>query len=291
MASLRDIRKRIKSVKSSQKITKAMKLVAASKLKRAQDAIVQARPYAQEIATVLSRVAAQVGASGTGEVHPLLASREPRKVLLLVITSDRGLCGAFNANVLRRADRFIRENTGRFEHVEVAAVGRKGREFFAKKGSVPVRDLGVVGSAWSYAQAVSVASALSAEFTAGSLDAVFVVYNEFKSAISQRVVVQDLLPVVQADLPESALTEYVYEPSAEQVLDRLVPRYVATGLWRALLESAASEHGARMSAMDSATKNASELIAGLTLVYNRVRQAAITRELMEIIGGAEALKG
>jgi F-type H+-transporting ATPase subunit gamma len=175
--------------------------------------------------------------------------------------------------------------------VEVAAVGRKGREFFAKKGSVPVRDLGVVGSAWSYAQAVSVASALSAEFTAGSLDAVFVVYNEFKSAISQRVVVQDLLPVVQADLPESALTEYVYEPSAEQVLDRLVPRYVATGLWRALLESAASEHGARMSAMDSATKNASELIAGLTLVYNRVRQAAITRELMEIIGGAEALKG
>jgi F-type H+-transporting ATPase subunit gamma len=308
MASLRDIRKRIRSVKNSQKITKAMKLVAASKLKRAQDAIVRARPYATALGGLLSRVSARAqldtDLTEAQPLHPLLVLRPPRRVLLVVITSDRGLCGAFNSNILRRAERFISENAQRFEHIEVATIGRKGRDYFRKRHLAPVRDYpGIVGNL-HYDQAITLAEGLVKEYTEQSLDAVFLLYNEFKSAISQQVSLRDILPVTP-EAPQQASSnadgsagqapadevDYLYEPSRAAVLDRLVPRYVAIEMWRALLESVASEHGARMTAMDSATRNARDLTEQLTLQYNRARQATITRELMDIVGGAEALSG
>jgi F-type H+-transporting ATPase subunit gamma len=291
MASLRDIRKRVRSVKTSAKITAAMKLVAASKLRRAQEAIVSARPYANELGSILKRVSTSAKASGQTP-HPVLDMRAPRKVLLVVITSDRGLCGAFNSSILRRAERFINENKERFERLEVATVGRKGRDYFKKRKYATMRDFPGVFEKLDYRRASEIAEGIIKEYVGQDLDAVFLLYNEFKSAISQKVTVQDLLPVVPEELPESgAAVDYIYEPSEAAVLEKLVPRYVATLVWRALLESSASEHGARMSAMDSATKNAKEIVGALTLQYNRTRQAAITRELMEIVGGAEALNG
>ncbi len=306
MASLRDIRKRIRSVKNSQKITKAMKLVAASKLKRAQEAITRARPYAVELGSLLSRVAARAQAEASDDcpIHPLLALRAPRRVLLVVITSDRGLCGAFNSGILRRAERFISENGPRFEHLEIATIGRKGRDYFRKRHVAPARDFpGIVGNL-QYEQATALADEFAKAYVEHKLDAVYLLYNEFKSAISQQVTVADVLPVapeqVQAAPPGKAVldgamaageVDYIYEPDRYAVLDRLVPRYVAILIWRALLESVASEHGARMTAMDSATRNARDLTEKLTLQYNRARQATITRELMDIVGGAEALSG
>ena len=294
MASLRDIRKRIKSVNNSQKITKAMKLVSASKLRRAQDAMLAARPYASTLGSLLSRVAARASAEAADDapVHPLLELRAPKRVMLVVVTSDRGLCGAFNSNILRRAERFIRENGDRFEHLEVATVGRKARDYFKKRKMTTVRDYPGVFGDLTFRRASDIAEGLVSEFTAHKLDAVFVLFNEFKSAISQTVVVQDVLPLVQEELPEAqASIDYIYEPGQAEVLDRLIPRYVAVQVWRALLESTAAEHGARMSAMDAASKNARELADALTLQYNRARQASITRELMDIVGGAEALNG
>ena len=292
MASLRDIRKRIRSTKSTQKITKAMKLVAASKLKRAQDAITQARPYAIELGTLLSRVAARANAAGDDTaVNPLLEVRQPQRVLLVVITSDRGSCGAFNSNILRRAERFLVENRERFSTIELATIGRKGRDYFRKRKMSVVRDYPGLLGALTFRRASDIAEGLAQEFVEGKFDAVFLLYNEFRSVISQKVTVQDVLPVVTEDLPPGENVDYIYEPSQKGVLDSLVPRYVATLVWRALLESSAAEHGARMTAMDSATKNARDLIEQYTLQYNRARQATITRELMDIVGGAEALNG
>lgn len=291
MASLRDIRKRIRSVKNTQKITKAMKLVAAARLRRAQEAITQARPYASEIGSLLQRVAARASAEGDGSVvHPLLDVRPPSRVLLVVITSDRGQCGAFNSNILRRAERFMSENRDRFDHLEVAAIGRKGRDYFRKK-PVNKREIAPFATL-TYRRASEIAEELVKEFIDHKLDAVYLLYNEFHSAISQRVTVQDVLPIVQEELPaDEGGVDYIYEPNREEVLEELIPRYVATQVWRALLESAASEWGARMTAMDSATRNARELVEEYTLQYNRARQSAITRDLMDIVGGAEALKG
>lgn len=291
MASLRDIRKRIRSVKSSQKITKAMKLVAASKLRRAQDAIVQARPYAVQLAGMLQRVAARAAADSDKPLHPLLSVRPAQRVLLVVITSDRGLCGAFNSNILRRAERFIGENQERFPHLEVATIGRKGRDYFRKRRLAATRDYPDVFADLSFTRATDIATSLVHEFVDQKLDAVFLLYNEFKSAITQRVTVQDVLPIVQEELPPGDNVDYIYEPDQESVLEKLLPQYVATQVWRALLESSASEQGARMTAMDSATRNARDLSDSLTLQYNRARQATITRELMDIVGGAEALSG
>lgn len=291
MASLRDIRKRIRSVKSTQKITGAMKLVSASKLRRSQDSIHAARPYAIELGSLLRRLATRADTHGDEPAHPLLEIRPLRRVLLVVITSDRGLAGAFNANILRRAERFIRENRERFESLEVATIGRKGRDYFRKRKLATVRDFPGVFQSLGYHRATEIAEGLVKEFVSRDLDAVFLLYNEFKSALSQRVIVQDLLPIVHEELPAGSDIDYLYEPNRDEVLDRLVPRYVATLVWRSLLESSASEHGARMTAMDSATKNARELVDRLTLEYNRTRQATITRELMEIVSGAEALKG
>jgi F-type H+-transporting ATPase subunit gamma len=267
-----------------------MKLVAAAKLRRAQDSILSARPYAVEVGSLLHRVATRAQGE-EGAPHPLLDVREPRRVLLVIMTSDRGLCGGFNSNILRRGERFIRENRDRFESLEVATIGKRGRDYFRKRKIATVRDFPGVFENLSFRRATEIATGLADEFVEKELDAVYLVYNEFKSAMTQRVTVANVLPIVQEDLPEGQEIDYIYEPSQEQVLDQLAPRYVAIEMWRALLESNASEHGARMTAMENATQNAKELIASLTLKFNRARQAAITKDLMDIVGGAEALRG
>jgi len=288
--SLRDIRNRIGSVKSTRQITKAMKMVAAARLRRAQDAILKTRPYAMLLDQTLARVAARAAAEEAA-AHPLLAPRVQRQAEVVVITSDRGLAGGFNSNIARRTQRFLTENGDRFEGLQLATIGKKGRDFFrARKLSVR-KDFTGIHADLRYEKAEAIAEEYTARYLAGDVDAVFLAYNEFKSAISQKPVVVQLLPIETAPVAEaSAGIDFKYEPSREALLRELLPRQIATQVWRALLESAASEHGARMSAMESATKNAEEMIAALTLQYNRARQAYVTKELMEIVSGAEALK-
>ncbi|RKH49200.1 ATP synthase F1 subunit gamma [Corallococcus llansteffanensis] len=298
MASLRDIRKRIRSVKNTRQITKAMKMVSAAKLRKAQDAILAARPYAQTLEQIISELALR---SADQELaHPLLASRPVRRVELLLLTSDRGLAGGFNSNVIRRANRFLYENTNL--QVRVSTVGRKGHDFFRNRGQSIRKDFAGLYAGLNYRSAANVAEELTAAFLNDEVDAVYVVYNEFISAISQNVVVSQLLPLQPAaakaaatPTPETAaaapaLVDFKYEPSRQAVLDRLVPQAVNIKVYRALLESVASEQGARMSAMENATNNATDMISSYTLLYNRTRQAVITKELMEIVSGAEALK-
>jgi F-type H+-transporting ATPase subunit gamma len=289
--SLRDIRNRIGSVKNTRQITKAMKMVAAAKLRRAQDAITRARPYAVLLEQALSRIAVKAAAEGHA-THPLLSTRPAEKVELVLLTSDRGLAGAFNSNVNRRALRFMTENADKYGQIQLSTMGRKARDFLRAR-KVPTRkDYAGIHQNANYAKADEIARELSERFLAGDVDAVFLCYNEFKSAISQNVVVRQLLPIEPAGGTEAAGTGYdfLYEPSREKLLEELVPKHLAIQVWRALLDSAASEHGARMTAMESATKNAEEMIAALTLQYNRARQAYVTKELMEIVSGAEALK-
>ncbi len=290
MPSLRDIRGRIGSVKNTRQITKAMKMVAAAKLRRAQDAITRARPYAVLLEQALSRIAGRAAAEGQ-VTHPLLASRSAQKVELVLITSDRGLAGAFNSSVLRRAQRFMVENADRYQEIQIATMGRKARDFFRVRKTPIRKDFAGVHQGLNYERAAEIARELSERFLAGEVDAVFLSYNEFKSAISQTVVVRQLLPI-ETGGGESVGTGYdfLYEPGRKELLEELVPKHLAIQVWRALLDSAASEHGARMTAMESATKNAEEMIAKLTLQYNRARQAYVTKELMEIVSGAEALK-
>jgi F-type H+-transporting ATPase subunit gamma len=268
-----------------------MKLVAAARLRRAQEAILAARPYSDRLGEVIADVASRVA---TGDAHPLLQQREEvKKVALVVITSDRGLCGGFNSNLIRRTERFLVDNQDKFNEVALYLVGRKGRDYFRRRKLKMVRD-------WPAAQTGDAALALAREivpavtelFLGGEYDAVYLVYNEFKSAITQRAAVEPLLPVRVAPVDESyGLNDFKYEPSREELLTHLVPLHLEVQVYRAVLESIASEFGARMSAMDSATRNASDMISNLTLQANRARQASITKELMEIIGGAEALKG
>jgi F-type H+-transporting ATPase subunit gamma len=287
--SLRDIRKRIVSVRNTQQITRAMKMVAAAKLRRAQESMLAARPYADMIEQVLSSVATRADESA----HPLLARRKPRRVELLVMTSDRGLCGGFNANVLRQANRFLFENADRFESIQVSTIGRKGRDHFRKR-EVPTRnDYPGIFDGLNFERAKAIAEEMAAAYLGDELDAVYLQYNEFVSAITQKPVLVQLLPIIPNAASEddaSQLVDFVYEPNREEVLDRLLPRHLAMQVWRALLESVASEHGARMAAMEAATKNSSELMEKYLLQYNRARQAYITNELMEIVSGAEALK-
>ena len=298
MASLRDIRKRIRSVKNTRQITKAMKMVSAAKLRKAQDAILAARPYAQTLDQVISELALR---SADQELaHPLLAARPVRRVELLLLTSDRGLAGGFNSNIIRRANRFLYENSNL--QVRVSTVGRKGHDFFRNRGQSIRKDFAGLYAGLNYRSAANVAEELTAAFLNDEVDAVYVVYNEFVSAISQNVVVSQLLPLQPATTkaaatptPETvtaapALVDFKYEPSRQAVLDRLVPQAVNIKVYRALLESVASEQGARMSAMENATNNATDMISSYTLLYNRTRQAVITKELMEIVSGAEALK-
>lgn len=305
MANLKAIRKRISSVKSTQKITRAMKMVAGARLNRAQQRILAMRPYAVKTGEVLAEVteaAARRLEEGGGELdveHPLLVRRPEKRTLLLVITSDRGLCGAFNTNILRLAERLWREREKDGQEVKIAVIGRKGRDFFRRRNAPIFHVFSGVWESLDLDQARSVARTVLRPFVAGEVDSIYLVYNEFKSAMSQRVVSERLFPVEVGEREEEAERprdrepelerEFIYEPSKEVLMERLVPMYVEISILRALYESMASELGARMTAMDSATKNAAEMIDRLTLQYNRARQAAITTELMEIIGGAEAL--
>jgi len=298
MANLKAIRKRIGSVKSTQKITRAMKMVAAARLRRAQQRILELRPYAQKTLEVLSAVAAR---SGDGEdTHPLLARREPKRVLIVVLTSDRGLAGAFNANINKAAYRFWKELEQKGSDVSFAVIGRKGRDYLARREAYIRKEFTGIFENLSVGRAGEIGRFIVHQYmrdpsvpeSVPDLDAVYLVYNEFKSAITQRVVIEPLLPITPMDASESeTAVDFIYEPDKDALLGTLLPLYVEIELYRGLLESVASEHGARMTAMDAATKNAKEIISSLTLQFNRARQAAITKELMEIIGGAEALKG
>jgi F-type H+-transporting ATPase subunit gamma len=298
MPSLKNIRTQIASKKSTQKITRAMKLVAASRLRRAQDAIIAARPYANSLAEAIAEVALRAG----GESHPLLERRSPERITLVLLTSDRGLAGGFNANVFRVTQKYIAERkaaTPPAREIVLEIIGKKGRDYYRRRRQTITRETHAPTAETASQIAREMAHIVSHEFHEGRTDAVFLVYNEFKSAVQQRVVVEPLLPVIGADLPAAGTTQaatvgaldFAYEPSKEKLLDALLPLYLESQLYRALLESIASELGARMTAMDSATNNAKEMIATLTLQYNRARQAAITKELMEIVSGAEALKG
>jgi F-type H+-transporting ATPase subunit gamma len=287
--SLRDIRRRIGSVKSTQQITKAMKMVAAAKLRRAQEAITRARPYAVLLEKSLNRVASRAVAE-EGAAHPLLASRPVKRVELVVVTSDRGLAGGFNSNVVRRAQRFLVENADRYDEVVISTIGKKGRDSLKARKVAMRKDYGGVHAKLSFAKAHEIAGELSERFLSGEVDAVFILFNEFKSAIAQVVTLKQFLPVETGPAEATASVDFLYEPSRTELLADIVPRHLDVQVWRALLDSAASEHGARMTAMEAATKNAAEMIGALSLQYNRARQAYITKELSEIVSGAESLK-
>jgi len=299
MASLKAIRRRISSVKGTQKITRAMKMVAGARLARAQQRILSLRPYAVRTGAVLADVTQALAESESGPTdHPLLTRREEKRALILVVTSDRGQCGAFNTNIARAAERLWREKEAAGIEVQIATIGRKGRDYFTRRKAPVYHSFTGVWDKLDFEQARSIARTILLPFLKQEMDSITLVYNEFKSAMSQRVVTDALLPLTPppaAAADEHAQDwerhhEFLFEPDQTALLERLVPMYVEVTLLRALLESMASELGARMTAMDSATKNASEMISKLTLIYNRARQAAITTELMEIIGGAEALR-
>ena len=290
MPNLRDIKRRIRSVKNTQQITKAMKLVSASKLRKAQTAIVQARPYAVKMMEVLNHLAARCN----HDLHPLLDDREGKKVLLLVITSDRGLCGSFNTNILRRAHQTLEMNPNLV--ISLITAGKKGNVFFKNKPHKILHDYTGWTREFDYLKATEIGNILSELFVQKEVDKVYMVYNEFKSVMQQEVVMEQLLPVVPEKLEngkgkDEQIVDYIYEPDEESILDVLLKRYMTVEVFRAFLESSASEHGARMTAMDAATRNAGEMIGALTLTYNKARQAHITKELIEIVNGAEALKG
>lgn len=282
MAGVRDIRRRIRSVRNMQQITKAMKMVAAAKLRKAQEKVIAARPYARQLQEVLARLA-QVQ---TEEVlHPLLEERLVQRVGYIIITSDRGLCGGYNANLIRKTNNIISEET---REVRLVAVGRKGRDFYRRGKVETIAEFVGLGDNPSYAQAKEIAQEVISLYESGELDEVYLVYNEFITAISQRPTQIKLLPIEQ---PKEKLgKEYIFEPSPKEILTTLLPKYVETQVFRTLLEGKASEMGAKMTAMGSATDNAKDLIDRLTLQMNRARQAAITKEISEIVGGVAALE-
>jgi len=296
MPNLLDIRRRIKSVKNTQQITKAMKMVSAAKLKRAQDRVVTARPFANKMTEVLAGLA---GRTDEDFHHPLLDARGDERYLLVPVTADKGLCGAFNTNLIKAAQTFIASNPGK--QIEILAVGRKGRDFFRRRGATLAGEyVGLTGKGRvEFSEALEVARDVIKRFTEDKeIDKVFIVYNEFKSVMQQRVVIEQLLPVARhnpssdddsAQTEAVSLVDYIYEQPPGEIFAKLLPRLIETQIFRALLESIASEQGARMTAMDSASKNARELIDSLTLNMNRIRQAAITNEIIEVVSGAAAL--
>jgi len=293
MPSLLDIRRRVRAVKSTQQITKAMKMVAASKLRRAQERIQQARPYASQMLRVLNSLASRVDPSA----HPLLDERQTPKAggraLLFVITADRGLCGSFNTNVIKSSATFITENRDR--EVALGLVGRRGRDYFARRGFEVRYEQVNLFAALKFADAKAMAKAGIDAFVKGDVDSVYLVYNEFKSVMQQRVVVERLLPIPRhafsgkTPAETTPAVDYLYEPAPAELFKHLIPNHVEVQIYRALLESAAAEHAARMTAMDAATRNSAEMIDQLTLYMNKVRQAAITREIIEVVSGAQAL--
>ena len=287
MPSLIDLRRRIRAVKSTQQITKAMKMIAASRLRRAQDRVVAARPYAQRMQTVLNSLAARVDA----DAHPLLRVPEPGagRPLLIVVTGDRGLCGSLNTNVIKAAGQFIAKE-GRGHDVALELIGRKGRDFFRRRGAdVRHEQIGIF-QRLTFAHAAEIANTAIDEFAAGTASGAFLVYNEFKSVMAQQIVVERLLPIPRLEGGAAAgpTTDYLYEPQAEAIFRDLLPRHVQAQVYRALLESNAAFYAAQMTAMDAATRNSAEMIEDLTLYMNKVRQAAITREIIEVVSGASA---
>ena len=290
MPSLQSLRRKISSVKNTQKITKAMKMVASAKLKRAQSRILAFRPYGLKMREVVANLSRRVNR----DLHPLLHNRPTKWVRVIVVTSDRGLCGAFNANIVRKAQEFIHECEAGGMKVEIGLVGRKGRDFF-KRRHWPTHEPYVdIFDRLSYEHGMEIALAASEQYTSGKFDEAHVIYNEFKSALQQRVIVEKLFPI--DSLEENGATggtlggSYLYEPDELELLDPLLIKHLQAQAFRILLESSAAEQAARMAAMDGATRNAGELIKKVTLYYNKTRQAAITKELMDIVGGAEALK-
>ncbi len=286
MPSLIDLRRRIRSVKNTQQITKAMKVVSADKLRRAQDRVLSARPYAQIIRRMLANVARAASELPSDESSPLLAKRDEKRVQLLVITADRGLAGAFNSNVIRTAQQFIHERSG--AEVRLELIGRKGREFFRKRHRYITGEYTTLfQKTVRFEDAAEIARRVTQRFKDAEIDAVYLVVNNFKSMMASRLVVSRVLPV---EFPESQeQIDYIYEQPPSVLLESLLPRYIEAQIYRAMLESAAAEHAARMTAMESASSNAAEVIDALTLKMNRVRQASITREIIEIVSGAAAL--
>lgn len=288
MASLKSIKKRIVSVKNTRQITKAMKMVSAAKLRRAQENVVAARPYAKKLGEVMQSLATNL----EGDLHPLLEKRDAKKLLLIVITSDRGLCGGFNTNLCKAGDRYLKEKSNSYEQVSVLTIGRKGYEFLKSRYTVYKNFANVLAKP-SYQTAAMLAQEVIDGFVAGEYDQVELLYNSFRTVMSQDITFQQLLPVepeVTAASDETPV-EYIYEPSVGELLAEILPKNIEVQIFKAMLETVAGEHGARMTAMDSASKNANEMIGKLTLQYNRARQAAITTELMEIISGSESIKG
>ncbi len=291
MPSLIDLRRRIRAVKSTQQITKAMKMIAASRLRRAQERVVGARPFAQRMLRVLNRLVTRVDQ----DAHPLLRIPEagaPGHPLLIVVTADRGLCGSFNSNVIKAASQFIRDEGDEGRNIALGLIGRKGRDFFRRRGLDVRYEQVNIFAKLKFGDAVEIANTAIEAFTSGEATGVYLVYNEFKSVIAQRVVVERLLPIPRLEgkdaVEAGSAVDYLYEPSPEEIFRDLIPRHVQVQVYRALLESAAAEHAARMTAMDAATRNSAEMIDNLTLYMNKVRQAAITREIIEVVSGASA---
>ena len=288
MASLKSIKKRIVSVKNTRQITKAMKMVSAAKLRRAQENVVAARPYAQKMGEVLQSLAGNL----EGDLHPLLQKRDAKKLLLIVVTSDRGLCGGFNSNLCKAGERYIKEKQAEFEQISIMTVGRKGYEFVKNRHTVYKNFANMLAKP-NYQAAAMLAQEVIEGYLAEEYDQVVMLFNSFRTVMSQDITFQQLLPIVPEEktTADEAGVEYIYEPSVDDLLTEILPKNIEVQIFKAMLESVAGEHGARMTAMDSASKNASEMIGKLTLQYNRARQAAITTELMEIISGAESIKG
>ena len=285
MATLRDIQRRIRSVQSTQKITRAMKLVAAAKLRRAQERIVSARPYAAKMAELLGNLVS----GGDEAAHPLLEQREGPRRQIVIITADKGLAGAFNSNIIRRSLDLIRESSA--VDLTLVVVGRKARDFYRRRPYTVKRDLIGFWDRLAYSHACELADFFMEQYLSGEVDEVWLLYNEFRSVAVQRPVRMQLLPIPRTDGHAAGTVDYIYEPGPEEILGELLPRHVRMQVYRALMESAAGEHGARMTAMEAATTNAKEMIDVLTIQYNKARQEKITKELLDIVGGAEALKG
>lgn len=285
MATLRDIKQRISGVKKTQQITKALKMVAAVKLRRAQQSIIQARPYAQRLNAIMGHISSKVDHS----LHPLLAVREPKRICYVIITADQGLCGSFNINIIRKAEAELAQFDK--QGIDLVLIGRKGRDYFTRRNYKVIGEYIHFYKNLQFSSAVDIANLLQDLYIHETLDRIYLIYNEFKSAAQQRVIVEQLLPIIPI-IPEDKqyLAEFIFEPEAITILDTLCPRNLNIQIWRVLLESYASEMGARMTAMEYATENASKLISELTMQFNRTRQESITKELLEIVGGSEALR-
>jgi F-type H+-transporting ATPase subunit gamma len=286
MPSLIDLRRRVRSIRNTQQITKAMKMVSAARLRRAQDRVINSRPYARMFASILSNVAAAAAGDDSVAAHPLLAVREERKIQLILVTADRGLAGAYNSNLIRAAEQFVADHAG--HQVEFELVGRKGRDYFARRDAKISGELVGSSQTASLAEAQALVAKLMQRFSDAEIDSVYILYNEFKSVLTQRVTLKRILPLSVAPGGGQVVRDYIYEQPPAQILGSLLPRYVLLQVLEAFLENTAAEHAARMTAMDAATNNASDVMNKLTLYINRVRQASITREIIEVVSGAAA---